>query len=69
MHMHINKALKSRCWAIQTALCKFNAAVRAINRPSLEWSEVSTYGSLAEFALLRECHEDIHSLPWTDVAN
>jgi len=27
---------------------QFNAAAKAISRPSLEWSEVSTYGSLAE---------------------
>ena len=69
MQMHINKSLKTWCQAIQTALCKFNAAAKAIDCPGLEWSEISTYGSLAAFALLRKCHEDIHSLPWTDAAN
>jgi len=69
MRTHINKSLKTRCCAIQTALCKFNAAAKAINRPGLEWSEISTYGSLAKFALLCECREDIHNLPWTDTAN
>ena len=57
------------CRAIQTALRKFNAAAKAINRPGLEWSEISTYGSLAEFALLHKCREDIRNLPWTDAAN
>jgi hypothetical protein len=69
MRVHINKALKTRCKAIQTALKKFNAAARNLNRPPLEWKNISTYGSLAEFSLLRECREDIRSLPWAEAAS
>jgi len=69
MRTHINKSLKTRCKAIQTALRKYNAAAKAINRPQLDWSNISTYGSLAEFELLRESWEDIRSAPWADVKN
>ncbi|KIM86138.1 hypothetical protein PILCRDRAFT_5198 [Piloderma croceum F 1598] len=69
MRVHINKALKTRCKAIQTALKKFNTAACILNRPPLEWKNISTYGSLAEFSLLRECREDIRSLPWAEATN
>jgi len=69
MRTHINKSLKTCCCAIQTALHKFNTAAKAINCPGLKWSEILTYGSLAEFALLHECREDICNLPWMDAAN
>ena len=69
MCTHINKSLKTRCKAIQTALRKYNAAAKAINRPQLDWSNISMYGSLAEFELLRESREDIQSAPWADVKN
>lgn len=69
MRVHINKALKTRCKAIQTALKKYNTAAAALGRPPLDWKNISTYGSLAEFSLLRECRTDIRCLPWTDAAN
>ncbi|KAA1475563.1 hypothetical protein DENSPDRAFT_860864 [Dentipellis sp. KUC8613] len=69
MRTHINKTLKTRCRAIQTALAKYNTAAKAIDRPQLEWKDVSTYGGLAEFELLRECREDIRAQPWTDSRN
>jgi len=67
--MHINKSLKTRCKAIQSALSKFNATAKAINQPQLNWSQVSTYGSLAEFELLCECHFNIHLESWADSVN
>src|SRR5882762_2789617 len=69
MRTHINKSLKTRCKAIQAALHKFNAAAKVIDRPQLDWSQILTYGSLAEFELLRQCRHDIRSEPWTDSAN
>ena len=69
LHTHINKSLKTRCKAIQTALHKYNAAAKAINRPQLDWSEISMYGSLAKFELLRECQEDIRLASWADSKN
>ncbi|KAA1473373.1 hypothetical protein DENSPDRAFT_765398, partial [Dentipellis sp. KUC8613] len=62
-------SLKTRCRAIQTALAKYNAAAKKLDRPSLEWKDISTYGGLAEFELLRECREDIRAQPWTDSRN
>ena len=69
MRVHINKALKTRCKAIQTALKKYNAAAAALSWPPLDWKHVSTYGSLAEFSLLRECRADIRHQPWAQASN
>jgi len=69
MCTHIIKSLKTCCKAIQAALSKFNAAAKVINRPQLDWSQVSTYGSLAKFKLLRECRYDICSESWADSVN
>ncbi|KAI0055191.1 hypothetical protein BV25DRAFT_1930474 [Artomyces pyxidatus] len=69
MRTHINKSLRTRCKAIQTALRKYNAAAKTLCRPQLEWKDISTYGSLAEFELLQECRTDIRSLPWADSTN
>jgi hypothetical protein len=61
--------LKTRCKAIQNALRTVNQLGKPLGRPELEWKDVSTYGTLAEFELLRECREDIRRFPWTDSAN
>ena len=59
MRVHINKALKTQCKAIQTALRKYNTAASVLGCPHLDWKNISTYESLAEFSLLRECQTDI----------
>lgn len=66
MRSHIAKALQKRCKAIQRALQDYNKAAASLSppRPPLEWSEVSHYGFLDEFTLLRENREDILSKPW-----
>ncbi|KAI0247564.1 hypothetical protein BJV78DRAFT_1110117, partial [Lactifluus subvellereus] len=69
LRIHINKALKTRCKAIQAALCKYNEAAKALNRPQLDWKDMSTYDSLAEFNLLQECRIDIRQQPWADTRN
>ena len=61
--------MKTRCRAIQTALKKYNTAATALGRPPLDWKNISTYGSLAEFSLLRECRTDIRCLPWAVASN
>jgi hypothetical protein len=40
-----------------------------LNRPQLDWKDVSTYDSLAEFELLQECRIDIRQQPWADTRN
>jgi hypothetical protein len=35
----------------------------------LDWKDVSTYDSLAEFDLLRDCRVDICEQPWADTRN
>ncbi|KAI0257915.1 hypothetical protein BC834DRAFT_848214 [Gloeopeniophorella convolvens] len=67
--MHINKSLKTRCKAIQQALKKFNEAAKDLGWLQLDWKDISSYKSLAEFELLRECRDDIWQQPWADSAN
>lgn len=69
MRTHINKSLKTCCKAIQRALKRYNEAAASLGRPQLEWKDISTYDSLAEFELLQECREDIRRKPWADSAN
>jgi hypothetical protein len=67
--MHINKSLKTHCKAIQRALKKFNEAVATLGCPQHKWKNISTYDSLVEFELLRECQKDIRCQPWADAVN
>ncbi|KAI0244935.1 hypothetical protein BJV78DRAFT_1143827 [Lactifluus subvellereus] len=67
--VHINRALKTWCNAIQAALRKCNEAAKVLNHPQLDWKDVSTYDSLAEFELLQECRIDIRQQPWADTRN
>jgi hypothetical protein len=69
LRVHINKALKTRCKAIQAALRKYNEAAKELNRPQLDWKDVSTYDTLADFELLQECQVDICQQPWADPRN
>ena len=69
LHVHINKALKTRCKAIQAALCKYNEATKELNHPQLDWKDGSTYDTLADFELLQECQVDICQQPWANPHN
>ncbi|KAI0258205.1 hypothetical protein BC834DRAFT_782632, partial [Gloeopeniophorella convolvens] len=69
LRTHINKALKTRCKAIQAALRRYNDAAKALNRQQLDWKDVATYRSLADFELLQECREDIRERPWAESKN
>jgi hypothetical protein len=40
-----------------------------LDRPQLDWKDVSTYDSLAEFDLLQECRVDIRQQPWANTQN
>lgn len=64
---HISKALQSRSKAIQAAVKIYNAAALALNppRPTVDWSKVSHYSFLDEFALLHDEHNDVRSKPWS----
>jgi hypothetical protein len=69
LHTHINKLLKTHCKAIQRALKKYNEAAALLGCPLLKWKDISTYNTLAEFELLRECREDICHQPWANAVN
>jgi hypothetical protein len=63
---HIAKSLQKRCTAIQNAVKTYNAAALSINppQPTVDWSAVSHYSFIEEFALLRDTHQDIRSKRW-----
>ncbi len=53
---------------IQNAVEKYNAAARPIGRPSVDWTKVSQYSFLEEFALLKETRQNVLEKPWTQPA-
>ena len=56
--------------AIKNVLEKYNHTVAALNPPQqyLHWNDVIEYVFLAEFNLLQDAHQDIHSKPWATPA-
>lgn len=67
----INKSLKTRVDAIQSALKRYNEAAALLNppRPPLSWETVVNAVNIADFDLLRETRQDIRLLDWAQVAN
>ena len=67
----INKSLKARVGAIQSALKRYNEAAGQLNppRPPLTWETVVNAVNVADFDLLRDTRQDIRSLDWAQVAN
>lgn len=55
-----------RCKTIRKAVVAYNTAAAALNppRPPLDWSVVSNYGFVEEFALLQDTHNDIRERQW-----
>ncbi|KAJ6450265.1 hypothetical protein C8R45DRAFT_1057216 [Mycena sanguinolenta] len=67
MRRHIAKALQARSKAIRNAIDRYNAVAEDMTppKPTLSWEEVVNYGFLAEFDILRDTADSIHSRPWT----
>jgi hypothetical protein len=67
----INKSLKARVDAIQSALKRYNEAAAQLNPPRspLSWESVVNAVNVADFDLLRDTRQDIRSLDWAQVAN
>lgn len=67
MRQHINKALNTRCRALQNTINKYNAAALACNPPrtTLDWARVSHFNFLEEFTLLLEHRPEVLAQPWT----
>lgn len=65
---HLAKSLQTRCKTIRSATEAYNRAARALDppRPPLDWAQVSRYGFLEEFNLLRNTRHDISKAPWAD---
>ncbi|KAG6883306.1 hypothetical protein C0992_009118 [Termitomyces sp. T32_za158] len=66
MRTHIAKSLQTRCQAIRTAVAAYNKAALALDPPqaTLDWSRVSHYTFLEDFALLRDTSHNIREKPW-----
>ncbi|KAG1781307.1 hypothetical protein EV702DRAFT_1177559 [Suillus placidus] len=58
----------SRCKAIQHGVKVYNEAAVEIGQPTLDWTKVSHYAFLEEFALLGATSEDIRSKRWAEPA-
>jgi hypothetical protein len=67
----INKSLKARADAIQSALKRYNEPAALLNppRPPLSWETVVNAVNVADFDLLRDTRQDIRLLDWAQVAN
>ncbi|KAG2120417.1 uncharacterized protein F5147DRAFT_785148 [Suillus discolor] len=68
---HISNAIMRHSSAIRTALDKYNqlALLQHPPCPTLEYSEVASYGWLGEFELLKHSRHDLLSKPWALKAN
>ncbi|KAG6876880.1 hypothetical protein C0993_012379 [Termitomyces sp. T159_Od127] len=66
MQTHIAKSLQTHCQAIHRAVAVYNKAALALNppKPTLDWSKVSHYTFLEDFALIRDTNHDITDKPW-----
>ncbi|KAG6884740.1 hypothetical protein C0992_005852 [Termitomyces sp. T32_za158] len=66
MRTHIAKSLQTRCQAIRHAVAAYNKAALALDppKPTLDWSKVSHYTFLEDFALIRDTNRDIADKPW-----
>lgn len=66
MRTQLAKSLQTRCKAIKRAVAAFNTAAARLTPPRepLDWSQVSNYGFIEEFALLRNTRNDITEKPW-----
>ncbi|KAG6896570.1 hypothetical protein C0992_007383 [Termitomyces sp. T32_za158] len=66
MRSHIAKSLQTCCQAIRNAVATYNKAALALDppKPTLDWSRVSHYNFLEDFALIRDTNRDISDRSW-----
>lgn len=60
------KALQTRSQTIRRAIKTYNAAAAALNppRPPLDWSQISHYGLVEQYAILRNLNADAGEKLW-----
>ncbi|KAH7917838.1 hypothetical protein BV22DRAFT_970049, partial [Leucogyrophana mollusca] len=68
LRKHIAKAIARRSGTIRAALNKYNelAPLQTPRRPTLTYSQVISYASIGEFALLKYSRYDVLTKPWSD---
>jgi hypothetical protein len=66
MRKHISKAITRRSSTIRAVLEKYNrlAPLQSPRRPVLDYSEIVSYASLGDFALLKHSSHEIVEKPW-----
>lgn len=64
---HVAKSLQTRCKAIRRAVANYNAAAAKLTPPreSLDMADISHYGFVAEFSILKDTRNDIRDKPWS----
>lgn len=67
MQTMLAKSLQTRSKAIRRAISEFNAAAAAMQPPreAIEWSELSPYGFIEQFVMIRNTRDDIRDKPWS----
>lgn len=66
MRTQLTKALQKRCKTIRRAVADYNKAALALDPPRepLEYTTVSHYAFIEEFAFLKDTRNDIRDKPW-----
>lgn len=68
MRTQIMNALRRRSSAVKNAVEKYNKAAANLNppKPAIEWTRVTQYEFIHDFALLRDCNPELITKPWVD---
>lgn len=64
MRTHMAKSLQSRSKAIQNAIKSYNAAAVAVDRPTVDWQQITHYSFLEDFTLLRDTRPEVLTKKW-----
>ena len=67
MRTLLAKSLQTRSKAIRRAIAEFNTAAGSLSPPRepINWSDMSPYGFVEQFAMLRNTRNDIREKPWS----
>ena len=67
MRTLLAKSLQTRSKAIRRAISEYNTAAANLNPPRepINWSDMSPYGFVEQFAMLRNTRNDIREKPWS----
>ena len=67
LRTHMAKSLQTRSKTIRRAIDTYNKAAAALSppRPSLDWSDVSHYGLIEQYTMLKATNTDVQDKHWS----